>query len=436
MTPSRFALQVAAPHDDEHTMLGVANEPVDSPTVELTRDAGAIITYVDEGIVDMLGWRPDELVGLPSTRFIHPEDQHSAIAAWMDMLTDPSTVRVWRGRYRAADGSWKWVETVNENRLSDPEGLVKSSMRRVSVEQVGVEEELRARTQLLSRLSDALPVGLVQIDASRNITFTNDRLHTIVGAPAAATIDALLSGVVAEDRPLLDAALTAVLADEPVDDIELTLEVPARRVCLLSLRALTDGEGTVTGAIGCLSDMTDRANLRRELQIRASVDMLTSCLNRAATIDLLTITVAAHDGTAPGTAVVYIDLDDFKLVNDAHGHAAGDRVLVSVSERLRAAVRGVDEVGRVGGDELLVVCPRVESAAQALEIGERLARVLHGPVDIGTGIVDIKASVGVAWTYEAIDADSLIAQADVAMYDSKRSGTSSTTLFDGVGNAQ
>jgi PAS domain-containing protein len=92
---------------------------------------------------------------------------------------------------------------------------------------------------------------LVQIDAGRNITFTNDRLHTIVGTPQAAPIDALLSGVVPEDRPLLDAALTAVLAEQPVDDIELRLETPARRVCLLSLRTLTDGSGNVSGAIGC-----------------------------------------------------------------------------------------------------------------------------------------------------------------------------------------
>ena len=78
------------------------------------------------------------------------------------------------------------------------------------------------RTQLLSRLSDALPVGLVQIAADRTITFTNDRLHAIVGSPSAAEpIDALLSGVVLEDKPLLDAALERVLADKPVDDIEL-----------------------------------------------------------------------------------------------------------------------------------------------------------------------------------------------------------------------
>jgi diguanylate cyclase (GGDEF)-like protein len=296
---------------------------------------------------------------------------------------------------------------------------------------VGIEEELRARKQLLSRLSDALPVGLVQIDVNRAITFTNDQLHAIVGVPPVATIEALLAGVVADDHPLLDAALTAVLTDRSVDDVELRLEAPARRVCLLSLRALTDGAGNVTGAIGCVSDVTDRVNLRRELEIRASVDTLTACLNRAASIELLDMTLARHDGSGLGTAVVYIDLDQFKPINDFLGHAVGDRLLVAAAERLRAAVRGVDRVGRLGGDEFLVISPGVESPAKALEIGERLAGVLDVEVDIESDVVRLKASVGVAWAIEAVDADSLIAQADLAMYTSKRSMSRSTTLFAG-----
>jgi diguanylate cyclase (GGDEF)-like protein/PAS domain S-box-containing protein len=404
----------------------------DSPAVVLTRDAGAIITDVDEGVIGLLGWTPEELVGLPSTTFVHPEDQPSAIAAWMKMISEPGSIRVWRGRYRAADGSWRWVETVNENRLHDPERVVRTSMSRVTVEQVGIEEELRARKQLLSRLSDALPVGVVQIDAGRTVTFTNDRFHSIVDGPPAATIDTVLAGVVPDDRPLLEAALTAVLAGQPVDDIELRLEAPADRVCLLSLRTLTDGDGDVSGAIGCLSDVTDRVNLRRELEIRASIDTLTSCLNRAATLDLLTVILARHDGTGPGTAVVFIDLDHFKSVNDRYGHAAGDRMLTVAAECLRATVRGFDQVGRLGGDEFLVICPGVESAAKALEIGERLAEMLHVEVDVGSAVVDLEASVGVAWTAALIDADALIAQADSAMYASKSSKTCTTTLFAGV----
>ncbi|MEY2477916.1 MAG: hypothetical protein QOG87_3231 [Actinomycetota bacterium] len=406
----------------------------DSTPVVLKRNAVGIITDVDEGIVDMLGWTPEELIGLPSTKLLHPEDQAAGIAMWMEMITEPGATGVWRGRYRAADGSWQWVETFNENLLDGPEEVVRTSMRRVTVEQVGVEEQLRARTQLLSRLSDALPVGLVQIDASRSITFTNDRLHAIVGAPAAATIDALLSGVVDDDKPFLDAAVDAVLAEQPVDDIELRLQAPIDRVCLLSLRALTDGNGNVNGAIGCISDVTDRVQLRRELEVRASVDPLTSCLNRAATLELLGMTLRRHDGTPPGTAAVFIDLDRFKLVNDAFGHGAGDRLLVAVAERLRVALRDVDQVGRLGGDEFLVICPGVESPAQALEIGDRLARVLCDKVDVGAAIVAFEASVGVAWTVDIVDADALIAQADDAMYASKRSATCRATLFAGAGS--
>ena len=300
----------------------------------LTRDAGAIITSVEDGIVELLGWSPDQLVGRPSTTLIHPEDQPSAIAAWMEMLTAPGSTRLWRGRYRSAGGAWKWVETLNENHLNEPGEYVRSIMTRVTGDQVGVEEELRARTQLLSRLADALPVGLVQIDANYSITFANDQLYRIVGSPPAATIAAVLAGIAVDDKPLLDEALTAVLAEQPVDDIEIRLEAPVNKVCLLSLRALTDSDGNVTGAIGCVSDITDRANLRHELEIRASIDTLTSCLNRAATIEHLSTVLEGQHRNGSGTAVVFIDLDGFKSVNDLHGHAA---VIVSSSSRRNAS---------------------------------------------------------------------------------------------------
>lgn len=129
----------------------IAAGPIESKAVVLTRNAGAIIRFVDEAIVDMLGWAPDQLVGRPSTEFIHPDDQPSAIAVWMEMLTEPGSRRVWRGRYRAADGSWRLVETINENRLDSTDEVVRTSMTRVVGEQIGIEEEPRARKQILNR---------------------------------------------------------------------------------------------------------------------------------------------------------------------------------------------------------------------------------------------------------------------------------------------
>jgi diguanylate cyclase (GGDEF)-like protein/PAS domain S-box-containing protein len=413
-----------------------ADADADVP-VQMTRNAAGVITWVDDSIIDMLGWRPDELVGLPSTAFIHPEDQTSAIAAWMAMITTPGMARVWRGRYQTADGAWKWVESVNRLKDSD-DPVVSSSMTPVTVEQSSVEEELRAREQLLSRLSDALPLGLFQIDATGHVTFTNDRLHTIVGRVPAATIEAQLSAVVAEDKPALQIALASVLADQPVDDIEIRLRLPiseavpgaeAERVCVLSLRALTDSSGVVTGAVGCLSDVTDRVQLRRQLELKASVDELTSCLNRAASLELLARTTAAPHAVGGGNALIFIDLDDFKSVNDRFGHAVGDRLLVAAAERLRGAVRDGDAVGRLGGDEFLVICPQVGSSTQAVRLAERLAAETTATIDLGPGEVELRTSVGVAWTTEALDPDSFVAQADSAMYESKRTGSSAVSLF-------
>jgi len=393
-----------------------------------TRDAAALITSVDEAMVEVLGWRPDQLVGRASTDFIHPEDQPSAIGAWFSMLTAPGDTRVWRGRYQNAEGAWKWVETVNVNRLDDPDHpVVASTMALITVEQVSAEEELRARKQLLSRLSDALPVGLFQIDTKLRITFTNDRFHAIVGCPPAATTHAQFATVVAEDRVRLDAVLAAVLADEAVDDIDIRLHppttdafTPGERVCVLAMRPLTDSDGRVSGAIGCLSDVTDRVQLRRQLEIRASIDGLTACLNRATTLELLASTLDHQPSGEAPTAIVFIDLDQFKAVNDRLGHAAGDRLLEIAARRLCAAVRDGDQVGRLGGDEFLVICPAVDSESTAIEIAGRLSEALTATITIDSHVVSLRASIGVAWTDTMIDADTFVARADAAMYRSKQ----------------
>jgi diguanylate cyclase (GGDEF)-like protein/PAS domain S-box-containing protein len=413
-----------------------SDDPVaDDLTVEMTRDATAVITAVGEHIAELLGWRPEQLVGLPSTRFIHPEDQPSAVAAWMSMITSPGTPQVWRGRYQDAHGAWTWIEAVNV--LQDPDkGIVSTTMRRVAHEQAGLEEELRKREQFLSRLSEALPVGVFQIDLIGHITFTNDRLHRVVGKVPAATIGAQLSNVVADDRPALEAALSAAVAGEPVDDVELRLALSpvdsplggSERVCMLSMRPLTDGAGVVSGAVGCLSDVTDRARLRQELETKATIDELTSCLNRAATLELLE-QLTASPAPGSGTALVFLDLDRFKIVNDRFGHAAGDRVLVEAAARLRGAVRDGDHVGRLGGDEFLLICPRVQSAEQAVMIAERIKRAITGTVDVDGGVVELGASLGVVFATEPIDADTLVAQADEAMYESKRTGREDVSVL-------
>jgi diguanylate cyclase (GGDEF)-like protein/PAS domain S-box-containing protein len=404
--------------------------------VQMTRDVSGVITSVDDGIVELLGWLPEQLVGSPSTSFIHPADQPGAVAAWMDMITSPGLIGMWRGRYKTAQGSWKWVET--ENRVHDGDvAEVITSMQEVSPDEASLEEQFQAREQLLNQLSDALPVGVFQVDLEGRITLTNKSLHLIVGIPPKDSFQAQMSTVVDDDRAPLDAALEAAFACQSVDGVEIRLSVPTGesppvamqdRVCLLSLRPLTDGSGEVSGAVGCLSDVTDRARLHEELEIKASIDELTACFNRAATIELVDRTInARHDGL--GRAVIFVDIDGLKTVNDRFGHAAGDLLIIAAADQIKSALRIGDFVGRLGGDEFLVICPRVLSAARAMEIAKRVSSALTTSVGIGPDTVELRASVGVVWTMEALDTDTLIARADNAMYESKRLGQHGVTLF-------
>jgi diguanylate cyclase (GGDEF)-like protein/PAS domain S-box-containing protein len=300
-------------------------------------------------------------------------------------------------------------------------------------EQKAVEQEvsrLLSREQLLSRLAEALPVGLFELDRSGSITFDNDRMREIVGHFPGADEESTMSSVIAEDRPILESALATVLANRPVDDLEIKVVVNGiERICEIGMRPLTDSTDAVIGAVGYLSDVTYRAQIQRELEVKASVDALTSCLNRAASLEFIKTMTAATKSSGEGCALIYADLDDFKSVNDRLGHAAGDRLLVATANRLRDVARKGDAVGRLGGDEFLVICPQVDNSAQAVGIAERVAAATKATIDVGLSAVELRTSVGVAWTTDAIDADAFLAQADSAMYESKRTRREGVTLF-------
>jgi diguanylate cyclase (GGDEF)-like protein len=231
-----------------------------------------------------------------------------------------------------------------------------------------------------------------------------------------------LTELPAVGRRRLGEAVDAALRYGKEIDVEVSVGDPAHRRCGVAVRPLRDGSERVTGALLCVSDVTEAVRLREELTDRATFDALTRTLNRAATITALE---AALDNPGAGVGVVFVDLDGFKDVNDRRGHAVGDRLLAYAAARLGAAAREADVVGRIGGDEFLVVCRNVPGPAFALEIGARLAASLREPTDVDGEPLVPRASLGVTWSAgEGITADGLIARADMAMYESKsRQGT-------------
>jgi diguanylate cyclase (GGDEF)-like protein len=321
-------------------------------------------------------------------------------------------------------------------------------------------ETVRARERLLQRLAESLPDGVLQIDADRTVVYANSRAQHLLGANA--TLTGLVERTVAEDRPMLLAAIGAALGSGEDRDVEVRVRPPTAdardtgddedagsgtgapatveaAVYEVTLRAVTDEaaptEGTdqddaggtglprhraISGALCCIADVTEQTRRRHDLEVRATYDELTAAYNRAATLQALDSALVGA-GADSGVAVVFVDLDGFKQVNDQHGHAAGDQLLHTVAARLRHAVRAVDVVGRLGGDEFLVVCPGLGDASTARDVVDRITRSLADPAAIGDVTLIPKASLGVAWTFDpGTDADTLIAEADASMYEAKR----------------
>jgi diguanylate cyclase (GGDEF)-like protein/PAS domain S-box-containing protein len=424
-----YALDLRERHGIVFTLLASSNplaaaEPIESePVVQRPRFATihknelSFLVHVDDAVRQILGWEAEEMLGHRSLEFVHPDDHALAIDNWMQMLARPGPARRVRQRLQAKDGSWVWFEVTNHNLLADPEhGVVICEMVDIT-EEMAANEDLRAREQLLDRLAETVPVGLMQVDSEMQIVYTNDRLHEILGTPRAETAAQQLASVAPSDREVIEAAFGELMRAGVDAEVEVAVtgrEDGRDRHCQVSLRALTHEGGEVSGAIACLVDVSDSIAMREELRRRATHDELTGCLNRAA------ITRSLEQDIAEGgeRAVLFIDLDGFKEVNDEHGHAAGDELLRAVAGHLRASVRADDHVGRLGGDEFLIVCPQMEEAS-ARVLADRLA-VSAAAGALGRA-ADVRASVGVAWSRGAtVDAETLLARADHAMYDVKR----------------
>jgi diguanylate cyclase (GGDEF)-like protein len=192
--------------------------------------------------------------------------------------------------------------------------------------------------------------------------------------------------------------------------------------------------GVGAGFVGTIEDITDRLAFEARLEHQANHDPLTGLPNRT----LLAQHVADRftPGDQGGLACLFLDLDNFKVVNDSLGHAAGDELLVEVATRLRATVRPGDLVARFGGDEFVVVCEDVDENG-AVSLADRIGEQLTRPVRLGGVDVRPQASVGVTvQTAEHAAAEELIRDCDIAMYQAKAGGKGRITVLDQRGRAE
>lgn len=401
--------------DDTDQRLRVSSLAPSRPRLGMmVKDEVAKVLSIDTALSLMLGWAETDMVGHQNLEFIHPEDHVRAIDNWMSRTRPDcaSTVQTVRLRYLCKDGSWLWLETSNEAHLeADGTTVVVARLFDVSEEMAAVEA-LRHNESFLRRLTDTVPVGLFHIASDGSVAFVNPVLQELIRHREVRSVPELADAMLCGQGELLTGAVDDVMSGGRDADLDVALaehEQRTRSVCRVNLRAITDGRA-VLGVLGCVVDVT-------ELRSMADTDALTGLQNRRSIMEALASNLLSHRGRV---AVIYLDLDHFKPVNDNHGHHFGDQLLCAVAERLRDRIRTTDQVGRHGGDEFLIVCPGVSGQKAALALARRMQGAFEEPFLLSGVSVAITASAGVACGAPGVMADELVSCADAAMYAAKK----------------
>jgi diguanylate cyclase (GGDEF)-like protein len=182
-------------------------------------------------------------------------------------------------------------------------------------------------------------------------------------------------------------------------------------------------DGSLLGYQGIIRDISEQKRAQETIERLAHHDALTGLANRTLFNDRLSVALAHAHRNQHELAVMLLDLDQFKQINDTLGHPAGDRLLQAVGERLTDRLRGEDTVCRMGGDEFLLLLPEMASAKDAGRVAEGILKVIRQPIALNGREVRSTASLGLAvYPYDGEDADALVKNADIAMYRAKEEG--------------
>ncbi|HUF54894.1 MAG TPA: EAL domain-containing protein [Dehalococcoidia bacterium] len=430
--------------DDAYADLAGARAAQDPPDlseeryralIELSSDvstlvnAEGIIEYVSPSVQQVLGYSPEELIGKSVVALVHTDEVDGASDALARAFaTDETMVRF---RVRHTDGSYRNIEITTRLGRWNGRTLLTVNARDIT-DRLEIEERSRRNANLFASVFAATPAAMTIADAEAGVYISvNDAFLRLSGYSREEVIGRRPSQIGIWADPEQKAAFRELLENQGfVRDFEATFRMKDTG----RWHALVSAETVDFGLRQCIltisHDITQRREAEQTIQYLAYHDSLTDLPNRTMFKARLKAAVEEGGGSGQQVAVMFLDVDRFKLINDTLGHAAGDALLKTIGDDLSAIVRSEDLVARIGGDEFTILLSSVDSIASVVDVAERILRAVRISRDILGNEIRPTVSIGISiFPSHGDDPEVLMANADIAMYKAKEQGRDCYEIF-------
>ena len=387
--------------------------------------------YMNDAHAEIFGYGdPAELVG-KTWRVLYDGDELTRLERDIELVLREHGR--WRGEAigKRRDGS----TFPQEVSLAAIEGGGTVCVVRDITERKKSEEDLRRSEERFRSVFEDAPIGVALVGLDRRYLRVNRQLCEMLGYPEENLLAMTSSEVTHPDDLEISAArMRQVVGGEPGSHAleKRYVRADGRVVWVLSSVSMVETVGGEPGYFVVLyQDITERKALEEKLARQAYYDVLTGLPNRTLFMDRLQQALARMDRHEAPIAVLFLDLDNFKLTNDSLGHEAGDEMLAEVARRLTDCVRPHDTVARLGGDEFTALLEGVEDRNDAIRVAERIGEALRRPFHLGKHRLVVSCSVGIVLDATAEDLpEDLLRRADLALYKAKRAGKDRYEVFE------
>ncbi|CAH1086749.1 EAL domain-containing protein [Candidatus Nitrotoga sp. 1052] len=386
---------------------------------------------VNHKLCVITGYTEEELLTRNRPSITYPDDMPDELNSMQQLLAGEVPSSTKEIRYVRKDSSLVWVNltwSLTRTSTGEPDYFIEV------IEDITERKEATERLRLFARIFDTINEGVVVTDADKNnIMFVNPAFTAITGYSATEAIGK-------NPRILHSGLMDKAFYDRMWQSIKKTGrwqgEITDRRkngesyVEWLSISTMKDERGESSHYIAVVSDISERKAAEERMVYIAQHDFLTNLPNRMMLHDRLTQAIAHAGREQRKVAVMFLDLDRFKAINDTLGHLVGDKLLKIVADRISSVARTSDTVSRLGGDEFAIMLPYIENTDDIATIAVKLLTSIAGPCVIDGNEIEVTTSIGISvFPEDGNDSESLIAHADAAMYQAKGNGRNNYQFF-------